>query len=69
MNEPINSNSQRTDEEPSIPESEGALANDKAEKLDDLSTDVQQAEYRKAYLVELAIEKGTGLAAEKGTGR
>lgn len=53
MNEPINSDSQRTDVELSIPQPEGTLADDKTEQLADLFTDAQQAEYRKAYLEQL----------------
>ena len=53
MNEPFNANGQRTTEDLSNPEPECAQANETPEQLADLSNEVQQAEYRRAYLEQL----------------
>jgi hypothetical protein len=53
MNEPINANGQRTTEDPSKAEPKSTQANETPEQLADVSTDAQQAEYRRAYLEQL----------------
>lgn len=53
MTEPTNANRQQTAEEPSNPAPENTLANETPEQLANVSTDAQQAEYRRAYLEQL----------------
>jgi hypothetical protein len=53
MNEPINAHGQRTTEDHSNPNPECTQANETTEQLADVSTDAQQAEYRRAYLEQL----------------
>jgi len=53
MNEPINAHGQRTTEDPSNPKPECTQDNETTEQLANVSTDAQQAEYRRAYLEQL----------------